>query len=319
MSWFRMLVQRQNAHSWYVSFAALLMSLTLVVDLLFHHYMAHRWFIWTLLVVSLAGGIGALLSGARIPRWIGVVAVCVFFVAQGYFLSLRDDPQSVISSVQQFPIVAFYLGWFVRPKVAVPLALLGLVGFAIVMFSNPLFGANGSIGAPVAVHALLGLIFCYGAGLYLWRREVRIESADPLTGALTRARFQERAAHRIERARAPLSLVAIDFDDFKSLNDTHGHAAGDVALETTIGVWFEEVRVGDVIGRIGGDEFALLLPATDAATAAGIAERLLTVSPHSWSWGVAELQVGDDTASLWRRADAALYEQKREKRQAHYG
>lgn len=312
------LLQRHDPHSWYVTFAAALMSLTLIIDLVFHEYMEHRWFIWVLLTITVSGAATALIMGRRIPRWIGIVAVLIFLASQAYFLSLPNDSRTVVSAMQQLPIVAFYLGWFVRPRLAGPLIALSIAVFGAVTFTNPLFYAEGAIGAPVAVHGLLSLLFCYVAGNYLWRRAKRVESTDSLTGALHRGPFEERTAGRVRRARTPLSLLAIDFDDFKQINDSRGHAAGDHALETTVAAWRDELRSGDVVGRLGGDEFAILLPDTELAEANAIAERLLLSSPYPWSWGASEFTAGDDVASILRRADAALYEQKRSKQQADH-
>ena len=312
-------LRRHDAHSWYITFAAVLMSLTLAVDLLFPDYIEHRALNWALLVITLTSAVTALFLGRRLPRWVGIVAVFIFLVAQAYFLSLADDPQTVISALQQLPIVAFYLGWFVRPRLALPLIALCMAVFGIVMVSNPLFNPEGRIGAPVAVHGLLSLLFCYIAGNYLWRRAKRVDATDALTGALHRAPFFERAAVRLRRRTTPMSLLAIDFDGFKQVNDAHGHAAGDRALETTVSAWRSELRSSDVIGRLGGDEFAILLPDTDRAETSAIVERLQAASTHPWSWGASEYAAGDDLAALLQRADAALYAQKRLKRQVPHG
>lgn len=309
------LLRRHDAHSWYVTFAGALMSLTLVIDLVFHVNMTQPWLNWLLLAITVSGAATALVMGRRLPRWVGITAVLIFLAAQGYFLSLADDPQTAISAMQQLPIVAFYLGWFVRPRIAGPLIALSIAVFGVVSFANPLFHAEGRIGAPVAVHGLLSLLFCYVAGNYLWRRAKRVEATDALTGALHRAPFAERAAARLQRTSAPISVLAIDFDDFKQINDARGHAAGDLALESTVSAWRTELRSGDVIGRLGGDEFAILLPDTELTEASAIAERLHASSPHPWSWGASEYTPGDDIATLLARADAALYRQKRSKQE----
>ncbi len=93
---------------------------------------------------------------------------------------------------------------------------------------------------------------------------------DPLTGLLNHRAFQERLAEELNRAgRAghPVSVVALDLDDFKSINDAHGHAAGDEALRTVAAALRDELRAGDLCGRVGGDEFTLALIGADVGTA----------------------------------------------------
>jgi diguanylate cyclase (GGDEF)-like protein len=151
---------------------------------------------------------------------------------------------------------------------------------------------------------------------------------DDLTGLVNRRRFIEALDAEIERARtfgSALTIVLADLDNFKQVNDEFGHHGGDVVLRTFADLIRSHVRDVDVSGRIGGEEFALLLPETDAAGAARVAERMrrslndvaIPLSEGAAihvasSFGVAELapeQSGDD---LLRAADAALYRAKDE-------
>jgi diguanylate cyclase (GGDEF)-like protein len=151
---------------------------------------------------------------------------------------------------------------------------------------------------------------------------------DDLTGLVNRRRFIEALDAEIERARrfgAALTIVLADLDNFKQVNDEFGHHGGDVVLRVFADLIRSHVRDVDVSGRIGGEEFAILLPDTDAAGAARVAERMRTslnevaipLSEGSAihvasSFGVAELapdQSGDD---LLRAADTALYRAKDE-------
>ncbi|UOR02642.1 diguanylate cyclase [Leucobacter allii] len=318
MRWLSNRVRDQSPHSLFLIFATLLLALTVVVDLLFHTHLEHRWISWALLVFCLGCSAASFLSGRRVPRAIGIVGTIVFIAAQSYYLSLADDPQSVVASVQQLPIIAFYLGWFIAPRLAGLLIAACLLCFGTVMALNPLLHRDGILGVPVAVHALLTLAVCYGAGLYLWRRQLRAASTDSLTGALTRSGFRERLERSLGRAGVPgsFALVAIDFDGLKALNDRDGHAAGDAALTRTVMSWSTRIRGRDVIGRLGGDEFALLLPRTSAREAAEIVARLIEQGEHAWSWGIAEPLPGDTPETILDRADRALYAHKRRTRGA---
>jgi diguanylate cyclase (GGDEF)-like protein len=145
-------------------------------------------------------------------------------------------------------------------------------------------------------------------------------STDPLTGLPNRRAFEERLAHELARARrtdASFALVLADVDHFKQLNDRHGHAAGDEALIELGRLLQAEMRAIDTVARIGGDEFAILLPGTDAAGGAGAALRLAglvhdhpaipAVSAGSAAYGPDGRTIDD----LMRAADARLYASKR--------
>jgi diguanylate cyclase (GGDEF)-like protein len=155
---------------------------------------------------------------------------------------------------------------------------------------------------------------------------VRRSAEDALTGLPNRRAFEEALAREVARARrvrAPLGLVALDVDHFKRVNDTHGHAAGDAVLREVAARIAAAARAGDLVARIGGEEFAALLGGADLSAAAEAAERIrarvgeapvaaaglalaVTVSA-----GVAALEPGEDGAALLARADARLYEAKR--------
>ena len=149
-----------------------------------------------------------------------------------------------------------------------------------------------------------------------------------MTGAHNRRHFEELSARelaRSRRVREPLAALVLDLDHFKRINDGHGHAAGDLALQAFAAFCRGELREVDVFGRTGGEEFAALLPGTDRAGAAIVAERLCrglagvrVALPGGGelglgvSIGVATLATGDESVDpLLSRADHALYEAKR--------
>ena len=151
------------------------------------------------------------------------------------------------------------------------------------------------------------------------RLELALASrSDPLTGSLNRRGFSERLEEEVARSArssAPFVLVVLDIDDFKRVNDQHGHAAGDLLLRAIVGALAGVVRGMDSIGRLGGDEFALLFPDTGCELIAGLERRVeLAVGPHApCSLGAACLPDHAATGAellLW--ADHEMYRRKRD-------
>jgi diguanylate cyclase (GGDEF)-like protein len=144
-----------------------------------------------------------------------------------------------------------------------------------------------------------------------------ISRSDPLTGALNRRGFTERfAAELADHVRhdgRPLGLIVIDLDDFKRVNDTRGHAAGDDLLCDVARTLATDLRPSDVLGRLGGDEFAVLLPEAGPGELRAAAERLEQRLGRiaAASIGLAALPVdGLNAEDLHRAADADLYRTK---------
>jgi len=155
-------------------------------------------------------------------------------------------------------------------------------------------------------------------------RYQELASVDGTTGACSRRHFTEAAEVAVARARRPgqpLVALMIDVDDFKQVNDTHGHAAGDQVLAEMARACQEQVRPGDIVGRYGGDEFIIIAGIT-GTRATQIAERLARPASHvpgrdgepltySASIGIAECQPDCDLPTLLTHADQAMYEAKR--------
>ncbi|MFZ5861868.1 MAG: diguanylate cyclase [Nitrospirota bacterium] len=156
----------------------------------------------------------------------------------------------------------------------------------------------------------------------------RISITDSLTGLLNRGHFQERLSEEVERFKRhklPFSLIMIDIDDFKRLNDTHGHVVGDEALVATARAIRNSIRAIDMAARYGGEEFTVILPQTSKQASRTMAQRIgraVSRTPiHSTKGDVMHLTVSlgaasfpDDASTpdeLLQRADQAMYEAKR--------
>lgn len=153
---------------------------------------------------------------------------------------------------------------------------------AIVIFATANWDLNSEIYAP----------FTYG--LFSWNTQIsrlillltasmlstavvsrtqellRLSTSDPLTGLFNRGYFSERVAIEVSRAsryQQPLTIAMVDVDHFKSFNDIHGHAAGDLALRVVAATLRHSFRKSDIVGRYGGEEFVIMMPETDLGTA----------------------------------------------------
>jgi len=208
----------------------------------------------------------------------------------------------------------------VRIPVASGLAALTLTTVAVLVHLNPLATA-------LSLLTMLAVVMRLGSSQSRLNRQstelAALAASDPLTGLPNHRTVHERLAAELRRARgiaSPLSVVALDIDHFKSLNDTYGHTEGDAALQAIAQVLSQQVSGRRLVGRVGGEEFVLVLPDTDGEEAFAVAEAcraaLAALTVHgrgvSCSTGVASFPTDDETgARLLELADGALYWAKR--------
>jgi diguanylate cyclase (GGDEF)-like protein len=186
-------------------------------------------------------------------------------------------------------------------------------GVVVVMLREPLTASNAD---------QLGLLrlLAAEAGIAISRENLRQRLADqarsdPLTGLGNRRVWDERLALELERAKrtdSPFAIAVLDLDLFKHFNDSFGHLAGDELLQATSEAWKRALRPTDLVARLGGEEFGVILPDTDLDTAGAIMRRLgaLVTSGQTVSIGVTLHLPGEDTAATVQRADQALYAAK---------
>ncbi len=151
-----------------------------------------------------------------------------------------------------------------------------------------------------------------------------IATYDSLTGAYNRSTMNELLAYELERSKRknkPLSIIFLDIDDFKSINDRYGHEKGDLVLKKVVELMGERLRKSDRLGRWGGEEFLIMLPEANGEEAVSVAEKLRKVisldaynipSTVTGSFGVATREDDENIESMIARADSCLYKAKKE-------
>jgi diguanylate cyclase (GGDEF)-like protein len=263
------------------------------------------------------------------PGWIRTALLLLFSVLLTClwgWIDYHTESQVVLSVFYLIPIVI--AAWYIHEAAGVAISLLCGAFTAYdseiqtgLLFRSPWIGA-WAIASRLA-------FFLFAVWLLGRQRRTmdfirRMAVTDGLTGAYNARAFFDLLRREMERNRRfqhPLSLIYLDVDDFKKINDTLGHQTGDAVLEAVAKALSESVRRVDVVARLGGDEFSVLLPETDAAAARTTVERLLDnlckgVEKAGWkvtvSIGAVTYRRTDCTADdIVGKADSLMYQVKR--------
>ena len=294
---------------------------------------------------------GALWEGAGRLGWRRVtypllaLAILAFFAC--YFIDemgLRVVAGSLILGACYLSgAAALATGWrngsMLRRFLVVATALLALVVAARGVLVLTMPGGWGWLSSgllqTLSSGAFYVLMLLGGFGFLLLSREqlqqelARLELVDPLTDVPNRRGFFDKLAPWMALARRPgvaTALVLIDLDQFKRVNDSYGHPAGDAVLREVVDVCKKQLRDSDQLGRLIGAEFALLLPRTGLEEALLVAERMRAgiaggaikteraMITLTASFGVTVIRADDNTVSLFKRADEALQQAKQQGR-----
>lgn len=248
----------------------------------------------------------------RSPRWLAVVfpgvALCALVVLGAAPHALAPTLEALI------PLTFVYAGLFLGMRETIGLLPLAWAAY---------LALAPDLGTDSLVRALTYSVPWLATGYFLqlvtrtnrWQREVLRRTAT--TDALTQLPNRRLVDERLSALQPGDSVVVCDLDHFKQLNDTRGHQSGDVVLAAFAAALAAGIRRTDFAGRLGGEEFVLVLPGTDQATAAEHVDRIrsgwaASEPPVTFSAGVAEVQNGDrGGAAVLARADRALYQAKR--------
>lgn len=301
-----------------IVYALAIASLVFLLPLTINHFIHGRVLIGVgALVIVLICAVDAVAFYRRrsipVPLMVVIVPMLPTIVAAGY-------KQGFGPLLWAYPIVL--INFFVARRV-----MANLMTAALLIAVAPV--AVRTAGPDVAVRLLgtLAMVAVFanlmvGVIGNLHGQRTRQAITDPLTGAYNRRYMETRLEEVVERgrrSRAPAALILTDIDHFKDVNDGFGHAAGDEVLCRLVRIVDTEKRQGDLLFRIGGEEFLLLLPDTPEEAAATVAEHLrVTVAAtpllDGWkgtaSFGVAGLLAEDSAGSWLGGADKALYAAK---------
>jgi len=236
------------------------------------------------------------------------IALIIATVLVSTLVAFTGPPVGVVLTGVFYMCIALIAAYFLAPLQARAHAFLTVSGFSAGVLAS---------GVP---HLVVPWFVVSGAVLgaaELLRRvvaQLRLQAAlDPLTGLANRAYLRVTAERELALARrggTRFSIALLDLDDFKAVNDTHGHVAGDALLSEIALAWQTELRRSDVLARYGGDEFALIMPGTTHDEALHVVERLRTAHPAQWSVGVSTFDNEVDLEELLQRTDRELYDAK---------
>lgn len=288
---------------------------------------------------------GILLRARRRLAW----AVCVAFVmlvmlGLWYFFYVERNLLARVYLLNAgcgllFCLAALRL-WS-APRVRMPDRLLFWIVLALGLHFLPrtvlTLGGSAPVGARAFADSLfwqglqlslalfgiaLALVLLFAVASDVLQAAIDDRDRDLLTGAYTRRGFDLRTRKRMAGATAPCALILADVDHFKRINDRHGHPAGDRVLAAVSETMSAHLREQDVLGRLGGEEFAVFMPRAGLREAVACAERLRTQiarsapralegEPVTISLGVVEISPGTSWETAYQQADRKLYEAKR--------
>jgi len=256
-------------------------------------------------VVLVTGGL-IWVFGRRIPMFgFELVAVAGTLTTSGLIAHASTHGGMMIGAIQ-YIWTAIYAAHFFSRRGVIVQGLVMSVGFAVALYLSGL--------QDVVIYWLVVTLTIWSICLLLGHLSERMRTladTDPLTGLLNRNGFLGVAnrEHAIaERTGNPLTLVVLDLDGFKQVNDIRGHVAGDRLLADLARSWRDRLRAGDILARHGGDEFVLLLPATSPEAAKEVLSRLGGIGlPITWSVGLSEWKPGESLSDCLDRADGHLY------------
>jgi diguanylate cyclase (GGDEF)-like protein len=255
-----------------------------------------------------------------------VVALCVHFAREMPTLIVGSNTTLMtrITAPVALPVVAgaLLIAWrglqdrTGPERWATTAILICLCDLLLTYFSETRYSVGWYVGRAFTMAGAGVVLFAMFRSFRHLKAQAEVNAAtDSLTGLPNRRTLDAKLTRELSRARrvgAPLSVLLLDLDGFKKLNDVQGHAAGDQALQDAAAAWSAQLRPNDLLCRTGGDEFAVVLPDTTEEWAGALAIRLRVLTPPSTgvSIGVATWDGQANTDELMASADREMYRAK---------
>ena len=262
-------------------------------------------------------------SKLRLSLW--AIGMIVAIGVMDYY----TPPEMTTFAFYLIPIL--FATWFIGKRIGILVSIVSILTWSVanVHFefndSNPIVFYWNAAVRFISFLIMTIVLSAFKATSFRLEQEQITSRTDPLTGLANRRHFFEIAEHEIERTQRyehPLTVVYIDVDEFKKINDILGHADGDRLLQGVSEMILKQIRMTDIAARLGGDEFAVLLPETNQVTARAVVERvrqsLLTIAGKrpwrvTFSIGVVTfLQLPSTADEMISIADACMYVAKRD-------
>lgn len=256
-----------------------------------------------------------LVAGRRVDRRIAILLVCVTAALVLSMTGFAPSELRIMNTGLLYYTFSIYLVWFGPMWFARAIGYSWLAIYWAVVLTR--FGSEMCL--LLATLAITSSMLAELVGAF--RRRLEASSlTDPLCDVWNKRGFElqlRRTIRIMQRNGSPLSLLFLDLDDFKRVNDTRGHSEGDRVLQTFAAQIEAGTRPQDTLARIGGDEFVLLLPSATADAAYETGTRLReSVDASEWTFGVAEMRPAETAEEFIARADRMMLEEKRKRKSA---
>jgi diguanylate cyclase (GGDEF)-like protein len=265
-------------------------------------------------VVSLVSTVALVRAGSWLSPTRLHVAIVAFTLLRSLLVAVAVTDRGLMLSALGFAWNAVYVAFFFPPAVARRYAALMTVSLGLSLLVSP---ATAGVSVWIAISLMVWVSITV-----LTPINARLRAAahtDSLTGLLNRPGFALAAARQramSARRGEPVVVAVIDLDDFKLINDGQGHAAGDRLLVELAALWTASLRPGDLLARVGGDEFVLMLPGAARDQTDAVLERIAQAHPAAWTAGAVPCADDESLAAAIERADARLCAAKHSRRAA---